>query len=73
LQLLDGRTVKIGTLGSHCDLEDVEGTYAAWMGSIDAIYFIFRSDFYMAAGASSAADLNRRFDEVIDKLHLETA
>jgi len=73
LRLLDGRTVKIGTLGSHWDIEDVEGTYAVWMGSIDAIYFILRPDFYVAASASSAADLNRRFDEVIDELHLKTA
>ena len=73
LQLLDGRMIKIGDPGSDCDVQDVEGTYANWMASIDANYFILRPDFYVAATANSAKDLSRRFDEVLEKLHLRIA
>ena len=73
LQLLTGKTVKIGVPGSTCDVEDVDGTYKKWMASIDASYFILRPDFYVAASASSAQDLSRRFDEVMSKLHLKIA
>ena len=51
---------------------DVDGTYAQWLSSIDAAYFIIRPDFYVAATAKSEAELSRRLDEVISKLHLRT-
>ncbi len=70
LQKLDGRTVKIGAAGTTCDVIDIEGTYGEWMASIDAQYFILRPDFYVAATANSAEDLCRRFNEVLQKLHL---
>lgn len=70
LELLDGRTITIGKPGSNCDAEDVDGTYARWMASIDATYFILRPDFYVAATANTAQDLSQRYDEVIEKLHL---
>ena len=68
LRRLDGKTVKIGAAGTVCDAVDIEGTYATWMASIDARYFILRPDFYVAATANSEADLCRRFDEVLHKL-----
>ncbi|OED38756.1 3-(3-hydroxyphenyl)propionate hydroxylase [Chromatiales bacterium (ex Bugula neritina AB1)] len=70
LSALDGRTVKIGSAGSDCDAIDCEGTYQAWMASIEADYFILRPDFYLAASASSATDLCNRFDQILEKLHL---
>ena len=68
LRRLDGKTIKIGAPGTVCDAVDIEGTYATWMTSIDARYFILRPDFYVAATANSEADLGRRFDEVLHKL-----
>ncbi len=72
LHRLDGRTIIIGTPGTDCDAIDVEGTYAQWMASIDATYFILRPDFYVAATANSADLLCRRFDDVLKKLHLNS-
>ncbi len=71
LNVLDGRTIKIGAPGTQCDAIDIEGTYAKWMASINAAYFILRPDFYVAATATNAADLCRRFDQVLEKLHIE--
>lgn len=70
LKHLDGRTIIIGPPGTDCDAVDIEGTYAEWMNAIDATYFILRPDFYVAATAKTKDDLVRRFDEVIEKLHL---
>jgi 3-(3-hydroxy-phenyl)propionate hydroxylase len=70
LAKLDGRTITIGAPGTDCDAIDVEGTYASWMQSIDARYFILRPDFYVAATARSDEDLCARFDEIIQKLHI---
>ena len=72
LQILDGRTVKIATALSAGtgDAIDVDGTYAQWLSSIDACYFIIRPDFYIAATAENEVDLCRRLDEIFDKLHL---
>ena len=74
LQFLDGRTITIVAASSTeaGDAVDVEGTYAQWLSSIDAAYFIIRPDFYVAATAKSEAELSRRLDEVISKLHLRT-
>ena len=71
LQFLGGKTVKIGAPGSQCDVEDVEGTYAIWLASINASYFILRPDFYVAASARSAQELSHRFEELMIKLHLK--
>lgn len=70
LNFLGGRTVKIGAVGCDCDAVDVDGTYAQWMNSLNAQYFILRPDFYVAASANSAADINQRFDQVLSKLHV---
>jgi len=77
LHSLDGRTITIGTDSSdNCavnfDALDVEGTYSTWMASIDAVFFILRPDFYVAATASSASDLSQRFDEVLAKLQIRS-
>ena len=74
LQFLDGRTITIVAASSTeaGDAVDVDGTYAQWLSSIDAAYFIIRPDFYVAATAKSEAELSRRLDEVISKLHLRT-
>jgi len=69
---LGGRTVKIGAPGAGCDVIDSEGTYATWMTSIDAKYIILRPDFYVASTANSEDDLRRRFDQVLEKLHLSS-
>ena len=71
LQHLDGRMIKIGAPGTKCDAIDCEGTYAKWLASIDATYFILRPDFYVAATAKSAENLRSHFDEVISKLYLK--
>ncbi|MDB4222956.1 bifunctional 3-(3-hydroxy-phenyl)propionate/3-hydroxycinnamic acid hydroxylase [Granulosicoccus sp.] len=70
LKFLDGKTVKIGSPGSDCDAIDLDGTYAKWLASIESKYFILRPDFYVAATADSAADLNQRFQLVLEKLHV---
>ena len=41
-----------------------------WMAEIDASYFIIRPDFYVAATAKTAEELRYRFDQVMEKLHL---
>ena len=71
LQRLDGRMIKIGADGTDCDAIDCEGTYAKWLASIDANYFILRPDFYVAATAKSAESLRNHFDEVLSKLYLK--
>lgn len=70
LQHLGGRTITIGAQGADCDVVDVEGTYTEWMTSIGVSYFILRPDFYVAATASSAAELANRFDQITKKLEL---
>ncbi|MFT4725776.1 MAG: 2-polyprenyl-6-methoxyphenol hydroxylase-like FAD-dependent oxidoreductase [Granulosicoccus sp.] len=70
LKYLDGKTIKIGAPGSDCDAIDVDGTYATWLASIESKYFILRPDFYIAATANSAADINQRFAQVLEKLHV---
>lgn len=70
LKFLDGKTVKIGMPGSDCDAIDIDGTYAKWLASIESKYFILRPDFYVAATADSAADINQRFQQVLEKLHM---
>lgn len=72
LGVVEGSTISIGARGSGCEAVDVNGTYAKWMASIDARYFIVRPDFYVAATAKSAVELSQRFDEVWLKLHLRT-
>lgn len=71
LKVLDGRTIKIGAPGSDCDATDINGTYAEWMSSINAQYFILRPDFYVAATANSDDELQQRFDEVLLRLHMK--
>lgn len=73
LSTLGGKTIEIGSPGTECDVIDIEGTYAQWMKSIDANYFILRPDFYVAASAHSPDDLSRRFDELLKKLHFKHA
>ncbi|MGB0849244.1 MAG: hypothetical protein ACPGSM_21090, partial [Thiolinea sp.] len=68
LHYMEGKTVTIGSPGSVCDAQDIEGTYAKWMTDIGASYCILRPDFYVAATARSANDLSRRFTEVMGKL-----
>ena len=71
LDFLDGRTVKIGQSGSDCDAVDINGTYAQWMNSIEANYFILRPDFYVAATASTPDELRLRFDHVMASLFID--
>ena len=56
--------------GDDSEVQDVEGTYKNWMEQTGACFVILRPDFYVAATAKDAADLVRRFDEVVAKLHL---
>jgi len=70
LKFLDGKTIKIGEVGTDCDAIDIDGTYAKWLASIDAAYFILRPDFYVAATANSAVDISRRFRQIVERLHL---
>lgn len=70
LTFLNGKTIKIGSVGSDCDAVDVDGTYQQWLRSIDASYFILRPDFYVAATAKTATDIQHRFEQVLNKLHL---
>lgn len=69
--LLEGMTVKIGAPGTPCEAVDVEGTYAKWLGAIDAKYVLMRPDFYVAATANSADKLQQRFDKVMSQLHVQ--
>jgi 2-polyprenyl-6-methoxyphenol hydroxylase-like FAD-dependent oxidoreductase len=70
LRLLDGLAIRIGAPGTPCDAVDVDGTYAKWLGSIDARYVLLRPDFYVAATANKAETLQQRFEEVMSQLHL---
>ena len=70
LHRLGGRTVMVCDSGDDSEVVDVEGTYKNWMKQTDARFVILRPDFYVAATAKDAADLVRRFDEVVAKLHL---
>ncbi|PCH95873.1 MAG: 3-(3-hydroxyphenyl)propionate hydroxylase [Rhodobacteraceae bacterium] len=70
LAAIGGRTIKIGAVGTQCDVEDTDGTYAKWLGSINAKYFVQRPDFYVAASASNAEGLRKRIDDVFVRLHI---
>ena len=70
LKSLDGKTLKIGASNADCDAIDVEGTYAEWLSSIDANYVILRPDFYVAATAKNAEELNSQMAKVLRKLHI---
>ena len=69
LRSLDGRTVSVGS-DSGCDAMDIDGTYADWLASMNAKFFILRPDFYVAATAGSDGELGVRIDEVFGKLGL---
>lgn len=73
LDRLGARFVTIGAPGSQCDVEDVEGTYAAWLQRIDAHYLLIRPDFYVAASAATAGELQRQLDALLEQLHLTPA
>ncbi len=70
LKHLDARLVTVGKVGSQCDVEDVDGTYGAWLNEINARYVVIRPDFYVAASADSPQALRRQLDEILGKLHL---
>ncbi|RQM50905.1 bifunctional 3-(3-hydroxy-phenyl)propionate/3-hydroxycinnamic acid hydroxylase [Paraburkholderia bannensis] len=73
LALIEGRTARIATPGganTACEALDIDSTYQQWLEKIEASYVVLRPDFYVAATASSAAQLRERFDEVIAKLHV---
>ncbi len=75
LSYLDGKTITLGSkdnspAATECDAIDVEGTYQAWLSSINATYFVLRPDFYLAATASTEAELVARFDQIIGKLQI---
>ncbi|MCE5973138.1 bifunctional 3-(3-hydroxy-phenyl)propionate/3-hydroxycinnamic acid hydroxylase [Sinirhodobacter sp. WL0062] len=70
LARIEGRTLRLGKKGTHCDAVDAEGTYAKWLGGIGAKYVLLRPDFYVAATAASADELRRGFDTVIATLAL---
>lgn len=70
LQMLGGRTVKIGAPGTVCDAVDVEGTYARWLGGLGATFVLMRPDFYVAATAANGRELRTTFDEVMARIHL---
>jgi len=77
LKFLDGRTITIGSpydrgKNISVDAVDVDGTYTAWLHKIQAIYFILRPDFYVAATANSADSVSRCFEEILKKLNLRT-
>lgn len=73
LEQLDAQFVTLGATGSRCDVEDVEGTYAAWLNSIHARYLVIRPDFYVAASAGSADALQHQLDELLEQLYLTPA
>jgi 3-(3-hydroxy-phenyl)propionate hydroxylase len=71
LQILDGLTISIGTTGSGCQAIDVEGTYQQWMSEIHSKFIVLRPDFYVAATATTADELNRRLAKLFGKLRLQ--
>lgn len=68
LAFLGGRTVRIVSSGAYSDVVDVQGTYARWLHEIDANYVLLRPDFYVAATARTAEDLQHSFDEVMARI-----
>jgi len=70
LKFLNGKTVKIGPVGSDSLVIDTDGTYASWLASIDCKYFILRPDFYLAASEKTATGISDRFDELLRKMHI---
>lgn len=73
LQQLNAQFVTVGAVGSPCDVEDVDGTYATWLESINARYLVIRPDFYVAASAWSADALQLQLDELLAQLYLTPA
>ncbi|MDA3425349.1 bifunctional 3-(3-hydroxy-phenyl)propionate/3-hydroxycinnamic acid hydroxylase [Pseudomonas aeruginosa] len=70
LERLDARFVTLGPVGTVCEVADAEGTYAAWLASIDARFLVIRPDFYVAASAASAESLRQQMDNLLLQLHL---
>jgi len=73
LAQLDAQFVTLGAVGSACDVEDVDGTYATWLDSINARYLVIRPDFYVAASAWTADALQHQLDELLEQLYLVPA
>ena len=73
LASLRGRCVAIGAPGTACEVIDVKGTYATWLGGIEAAYAVLRPDFYVAATAGTPAQLREVFDRILSGLHLTEA
>lgn len=70
LAALEGFGVVVGAAGSGAEVIDTDGTYARWLGEIDARYVLIRPDFYVAATANTPESFRRRFDEVMARLDL---
>lgn len=70
LALLGGRTLTIGAQSKDCDAKDIDGTYADWLESIDAHYFVLRPDFYLAATGTRGVELENCFTRLMKKLHV---
>ena len=73
LEALEGRYVRIGTAEADGDVLDAEGTYTKWFDHIGANFAIIRPDFYVAATASDAAELQESFEAIFAGLHLASA
>ncbi|MCH2168420.1 MAG: bifunctional 3-(3-hydroxy-phenyl)propionate/3-hydroxycinnamic acid hydroxylase [Oceanicola sp.] len=69
LDRLGGRVLSIGQ-GADWDVQTKDSTYADWMAEIGARYFIVRPDFYVAATASTKAELSACFDVITQRLGL---
>ena len=67
---LGGRLLSIGSEG--CDVKTLDTSYRDWMTAAGANYAIIRPDFYIAATASTPAQLAIHFNTILDRLRLIT-
>lgn len=67
---LGGRLLSIGSEG--CDVKTLDASYRDWMIAAGANYAIIRPDFYIAATASTPAQLAIHFNTILDRLRLIT-
>jgi len=70
LAALEGQTVRLVRSGGPADVVDTDGTFADWLGEIDAKYVLIRPDFYVALTARSPVDLRARFDRIMERLQV---
>jgi hypothetical protein len=62
---IGGTVVTVGARGSGADVIDLDGTYAKFMIDQHINHMLLRPDYYVAATASSEADLRTTFESVM--------